>query len=85
MVSQETEVYNSNTTPIEVSGIMTATSIALGSAHSYALLMDGEVLCCAGATTKCITAVAGSSGRNRQFQHDTRSCVEYHDREEQRC
>ena len=33
------------TTPVEVSGIMNATSIALGSGHSCALLTDGKVMC----------------------------------------
>ena len=33
------------TAPVEVSGITTATSIALGADHSCALLMDGTVKC----------------------------------------
>ena len=37
--------YDDQTTPVEVSGITTATSIALGYDYSCAVLTDGEVMC----------------------------------------
>ena len=40
-----TTTPQTSTTPVDVSGITTATSIALGHAHACALLTDGAVMC----------------------------------------
>jgi len=40
-----TTTQTQSTTPVDVSGITTATSIALGHKHSCALLTDGAVMC----------------------------------------